>query len=118
MKLFHGIERNIDRRALAVETLGNLTVGEFRTPVAVLEDEIARPGPALVPRGQRSAEGRSVVAGCGLDEDLAKLGVFADFAVRHAVHRAAAGQAQAGGPCRLAHVVQHVHRHVLEDRLQ
>src|SRR5439155_7114393 len=46
----------VDRRALAVETLGNLTVGEFRTPVAVLEDEIARPGPALVPRGQRSAE--------------------------------------------------------------
>src|SRR5262249_22924215 len=83
-----------DLRAPGCHLRRALRVVERGTPVAVAHHEVARLAARAVPRMQRGAEGRAVVAGGRLDEDVAKIGALADLAVGHAVHRAAAGEAQ------------------------
>src|SRR6185436_3185232 len=67
-----------NRGALAVERRHNRAIVERRTPVAVLHHERARPPFNLVPRVERGAERGAVVAGGGLDEDVAKPGLLAN----------------------------------------
>ena len=67
---------------------------------------------------ERGAERGAVVAGRRLDEDVAEAGLLADLAVGDAVHRAAAGEAEARAAGGLLHVPEHVERRVLERDLQ
>ena len=72
---------------------------------------------ARVPRFERRAERGAVVAGGGLDEHVLERRVLPDLAVGDAVHRAAAGEAEASDRHARVHAAQHVKRGVFEHAL-
>jgi hypothetical protein len=67
---------------------------------------------------KRRAKSRPVVARRRLDKDVGEAGALANLAIRHAVHRASACEAQRVRAGRLADVPEHMDRGVFEHGLQ
>ena len=92
-------------------------IGILRTPVSMLHDEAARLAEYLIPHLVGSTKGRAVIACGGLHKYLAKRGVCADLAVGHAVHGAAACQAECLHRDPRVYSTQHVERGQFEHLL-
>src|SRR5262245_49770814 len=95
-----------------------LPIVEPRTPVGVVHDEGSRRTTELMVHVQRGAEGRPVVPGGMLYVHRFERRSLTNLAVHHAVHRAAARQAQMSLTGAALQRGEHVGRRFLEDDLR
>src|SRR5438128_3910896 len=84
----------------------------------MVHHERPRLSPTLVPNKISRPEGRAVVGGRRLDVEFAEGSVRTNLSVRHAVHRATAGQTQTGRFGPLPKTVENVKRASFVDCLE
>src|SRR5439155_26658531 len=88
----------VDLRRPRGERRRDRLVAELGTPEGVLHREAVPLTQHMVGDVERRAQGRAIVRGGRLDEDLAERGPLPDLPVGDAVHGAAAGQAELREP--------------------